>query len=40
VAHVGPVQDYYIRTSSKPYSLSNIKDRVVHLTNDAVSARH
>jgi tubulin polyglutamylase TTLL1/tubulin monoglycylase TTLL3/8 len=26
----------YVRTSSKAYSLSNIKDREIHLTNDAI----
>ena len=30
-------QDYYIRTSSKKFSLDNLGDKVVHLTNDAVS---
>jgi hypothetical protein len=29
-------QDAYIRTSSKKYNLSNLYDREVHLTNDAV----
>jgi hypothetical protein len=29
-------EDGYLRTSSKEYSLNNIKNKYVHLTNDAI----
>lgn len=29
-------EDAYIRTSSQEYDTNNIKDKFVHLTNDAV----
>lgn len=29
-------EDGYIRTSSQPFSLSNLKSKFIHLTNDAV----
>ncbi len=29
-------RDGYVRTSSKEYSLKNLENRMVHLTNDAV----
>ena len=29
-------RDCYFRTSSKPFDLSNLQSRLVHLTNDAV----
>jgi hypothetical protein len=29
-------QDFFVRTSSKRFSLDNLGDKVVHLTNDAV----
>jgi len=32
-------QDAYVRTSSKEYSLKNLENRLVHLTNDAVQKK-
>jgi len=29
-------RDVYFRTSSKPFTLTNLSNRYVHLTNDAV----
>ena len=29
-------QDGYLRTSSKEFSMSNIKSKFIHLTNDAI----
>jgi tubulin polyglutamylase TTLL1/tubulin monoglycylase TTLL3/8 len=29
-------EDGYLRTSSQPFSLQNLKSKFVHLTNDAV----
>ena len=33
-------RDGYVRTSSYPYNLSDLEDRDVHLTNDAVQGRN
>jgi tubulin--tyrosine ligase len=33
-------EDAYIRTSSQEYDTNNIKDKFVHLTNDAVQKYH
>ena len=32
-------RDGYVRTSSKEYSLKNLENRMVHLTNDAVQKK-
>jgi hypothetical protein len=29
-------RDVYFRTSSKPFDLKNLSNRLIHLTNDAV----
>ena len=29
-------RDVYFRTSSKPFDLTNLQNRLIHLTNDAV----
>ena len=33
-------QDGYLRTACKEYSIKNITNRFIHLTNDAVQKRH
>lgn len=32
-------QDGYLRTSCKEYSMKNVTNRLVHLTNDAIQKR-
>jgi tubulin monoglycylase TTLL3/8 len=32
-------QEGYLRTSSREYTLKNVQNRLIHLTNDAVQAR-
>jgi len=32
-------EDGYIRTSSQPFTIDNISNRLIHLTNDAVQKR-
>ena len=32
-------EDGYLRTSSKEFSLNNLKNKYIHLTNDAIQAK-
>ena len=33
-------KDVYLRTSCKDFSLKNIKNKFIHLTNDAIQKKH